>query len=402
MYKNQQSIPRTFLISVILFFLSAFTVVESKPTARVINGNPALIKDFPWMVYLFINNADGSGKRECGGSLIDKQWILTAAHCFLNEGDTDIDLNFGRYVSVLLNSNKLTPTDKESKIIKSSFVITHPRFNPETLEFDMALLKLSEPVTIEPIALLSADKHNFPTVGSKATILGWGATRLSDRNTAIRFSNDLLKADQGIVSSEFCKSSYGGENFIANEMICANGLTSTDKTDTCIGDSGGPMVIEQNGHFVQVGVTSFGGGQGVLCGSPAVPGVYTRISSFIDYITEHIPTVQVRTLKVKNSSLACVGASVDTGLNINIPCLMVGDSPYEAVLNKTETEGFSWSWDKALTKSSCVQNVKKCTTVDDKLGLVVKGDTGVTGVLKFEGDAEKEQYNWRFERAFIE
>lgn len=401
MYNKRFIVVNIFLILMGVFSFSSLSLAESKITSRVINGKPALINDFPWMVYLFINDKDGGGGRECGGTLIDKEWVLTAAHCFLNSDEDKIDSSLGGYVSVLLNSNTLMSVDNGAKIIQSSSVIIHPNFDPFTLDFDIALLKLSQPVVEQPIALLLTDSLSLPTVNSKVTILGWGATKVSASNKAIGFSNTLLKADQLIVSSKFCENAYKGSGLITNNMICANGITLTDTTDTCIGDSGGPLVIKQNDHFIQVGVTSFGGSD-VICGEPRIPGVYTRLSTFIDYITQHIPSVQVRTLDVKKAPPTCAKASMDAELNINMSCIIVDNKAYGAVLDKTSKQGYSWSWAGKLTNSSCIQSLQTCSTVNADLGLMVKTDSGMTGILKFDGNVEQGQYIWRLGRAYTE
>ena len=398
MYCYRHFSIHSFLATFVL--LTLCTTVESKPTSRVINGKPAEIENFPWMVYLFVNDENDRGHRECGGSLIDQQWVLTAAHCFLNDDDDKINLNLGSHVSVLVNSTTLTPMSQGAKRVQSAFVIVHPEFNPITLEFDLALLRLSEPVTEEPITLLSDD--GLSMVDTEVTVVGWGATALNGQNTAINFSNTLLKTEQLIVSNEFCQSVYTGSSHITDNMICANGVSANDSSDTCTGDSGGPMAIQQNNTFIQVGITSFGGANGVLCGSSTVPGVYTRISPFIDYITQYVPNVKLSALYAKRGSALCTAATVDPALNINIPCVMMNNGAYEATLNKTEKEGFSWSFEGVLNQSRCFQDLKKCTTVDDQLGLTVKGEAGVTGILKFEGNIEKNHYLWGFERAFVE
>jgi secreted trypsin-like serine protease len=400
MQNKKVFIANALLASSILFILSAFTLVEAKPTPRVINGQLDRKNDLSWMAYLYINDKDNNGVRECGGSLIDKEWILTAAHCFLNSSGGKIDLSLGGDVSVLLNSMTLVPVSQGAKIIKSLHVVVHPDFDPATLDFDIALVKLSQPVTLTPISLLSANDLRTPTAGAASVVFGWGATRVNVSNEATDFPNVLLRANQLIVSNEFCENSY---NLITSNMMCANGLTPMDISDTCIGDSGGPLVIKQNNTFIQVGITSFGGGgSGVLCGAPDVPGVYTRISRFTDYITQHIPRIKMQEVGVKKSLGACERATVDARSNINIPCVMLNGSAYEAVLDKVSTEGYVWSWSGALASSRCSQNEKACVTVGNNIDLTIKEASGITALLTFEGDTEKKQYRWRFERAFVE
>ena len=92
----------------------------------------------------------------------------------------------------------------------------------------------------------------------------------------------MQKAEVTEISIDQCKKSFINDKIdIVDSQLCALNLVKT--ADTCQGDSGGPIQIFKDGQYFVVGVTSFGKG----CGSPS-PGIYTRVSSFIDWIEEII------------------------------------------------------------------------------------------------------------------
>ena len=93
----------------------------------------------------------------------------------------------------------------------------------------------------------------------------------------------MQKAQVSELTVEQCQKSFADDKLeFVDSQLCA--LNEKKSVDTCQGDSGGPIQIEKDGQFFIVGITSYGKG----CGSPGIPGIYTRVSSFIDWIEERI------------------------------------------------------------------------------------------------------------------
>ncbi|KAI4589597.1 hypothetical protein MJG53_000646 [Ovis ammon polii x Ovis aries] len=163
-------------------------------------------------------------------------------------------------------------------------IIYHSKYKPKRLGNDIALMKLAGPVTFnemtQPVCLPNSEE-NFPD-GKLCWTSGWGATE--DGGDA---SPVLNHAAVPLISNKVCnhRDVYGG--IISPSMLCAGYLKGG--VDSCQGDSGGPLVCQERRVWKLVGATSFGIG----CAEVNKPGVYTRITSFLDWIHEQMESRKV-------------------------------------------------------------------------------------------------------------
>ncbi|HEV3364804.1 MAG TPA: serine protease [Acidimicrobiia bacterium] len=230
-----------------------------RPGGDIIGGGPAAPGEFPFMAALLYEPAGGSdfNKQFCGGSLIAADWVLTAAHCVEDTAANQLAVAVGRR---LLNS-----TEGQRRNVSAVFV--HPRYgSPTANAHDAALLRLSSPVTgITPIVLAGPNDEALETANRMLTVIGWGTTRAGKPS----YPNELHKVDVPVVSDATCQGAYRASLDPATE-VCAGAPGS----DSCYGDSGGPLFANSTTD-IQVGIVSWGNG----CGKKRFPGVYAEVNN---------------------------------------------------------------------------------------------------------------------------
>jgi trypsin len=227
----------------------------------IVGGQPALKGELPFQVSL----QDSQG-HFCGGSLIKKNWVLTAAHC-VNDWSPSNKIIIGMH-----NRSDLSGTE----IFSAAKVISHPNYSDTTVDYDFALIQLNGESTHKAIALNTAEIE-IPALESANKIVAWtaGWGYLGDGSPP----DILQKVDVPLVKTEDCNAEKSYSGAITERMICA-GYSSGGK-DSCQMDSGGPLFITEGGDFKLIGVVSFGEG----CGMPDKFGVYAKVNVMIDWIT---------------------------------------------------------------------------------------------------------------------
>ncbi|XP_022220180.2 transmembrane protease serine 9 [Drosophila obscura] len=240
---------------------------------RIVGGINASPHEFPWIAVLF-----KSGKQFCGGSLITNTHILTAAHCVARMTSWDV----AALTAHLGDYNIRTDFEVQHVARRIKRLVRHKGFEFSTLHNDVAILTLSEPVPftheIQPICLpTSPSQQSRSYSGQVATVAGWGSLRENGPQPSI-----LQKVDIPIWANAECARKYGraAPGGIIDSMICAGQAAK----DSCSGDSGGPMIINDGGRYTQVGIVSWGIG----CGKGQYPGVYTRVTSLLPWIYKNI------------------------------------------------------------------------------------------------------------------
>jgi len=241
---------------------------NKKPFFYIVNGYEAVPHEFPFMAALM------NRKRQfCGGSLIDDNHILTAAHCVAHLSKSDV-----QHLRVRLGDHNIKSNGEAKHVEKRvKRVIRHIGFSSSTLHNDVAILTLEDSVeyssTIQPICL-AAGNNLF--INNKVTVAGWGTLSEGGSQPAT-----LMKVDVEVWTNEACRKSYGSSapGGITKHMLCA----SLPNQDSCSGDSGGPLFsCPRNGQCTQIGIVSWGIG----CAKREYPGVYTRVTEMQAWISK--------------------------------------------------------------------------------------------------------------------
>ncbi|KAM8844788.1 polyserase-2 [Spinachia spinachia] len=252
--------------------LSQLAVCGRPPlNTRIVGGEVAPSGNWPWQASL-----TRSGGHFCGGTLINSQWVLTAAHCFQPPSTRNLLVILGRQ-----NQQGSNPNEVQRTVLR---IINHPGYDPETNDNDISLLHLTSAVTftdyIQPVCLAAPGSSFYSGINSWVT--GWGTIGFG---VPLPPPRALMEVEVPIVGNRECNCNYGVGQ-ITDNMICA-GLR-TGGRDSCQGDSGGPLVSKQGGVWVQEGVVSFGR----ECALAGFPGVYTRVSQYQLWINSEISSNQ--------------------------------------------------------------------------------------------------------------
>ncbi|CAF1507269.1 unnamed protein product [Adineta ricciae] len=258
--------------------------------SRIVGGEPAVNHSWGWAASLRVF----SGIHICGGTILSPIYILTAAHCV---DDPEI-MNCNLKVAVGTD----TLTDDEGQRIPVERIYLHPQWTPKTNENDIAVLKLITPIeffntSVAKICFPSISVSlatKFPKTDSSLVAIGWGSTTTPDGDT----SNVLRQVTVQAIDSRERKCN----NSINNPTLQFCAAVSNGGKDTCLGDSGGPIMYfsEMHQRWMIAGITSYGRG----CAVSIYGGVYTRISMYIDWIKSITETYQIITIDENSAAMS--------------------------------------------------------------------------------------------------
>jgi secreted trypsin-like serine protease len=261
---------------------------------RILGGDIAPAGAWPWQVALVFAGDSPSQGQFCGGTIIASLWVLTAAHCVVDEAeDQTLNLAAPDMIDVLVGTNDLAADDGER--LQVAAIYTHPGYDPLRFDNDIALIKLaSAPIhpeaTAIPLSTLASEQRFSPT-GAQAVVTGWG--RLLDG----RYPNELRQVQIQILDRASCNRGGGGApepgititGPITENMICSGARIGT--RGSCNGDSGGPLVVAiDDNRYLQVGIVSWGYEANTAsgCDTSAAFDAYTRVARYQDWISETI------------------------------------------------------------------------------------------------------------------
>lgn len=230
---------------------------------RIINGAEARPHSHPWQVKVVKTNGRSVGN--CGGSLINSQWVLTAAHCLSDDN---------MKMSVQLGAHDYTRLEEGKVSVAVERMVGHADYDKRRIVNDIALLKLAHPVAfsdqIQPVCLPKSDPEPQTSI-----ISGWGKTNDQDGS-----SSDVLMQVAGKLNDRAVCRKFG----IDEKQICFGSEGSKGFKSSCQGDSGGPLTTQRaDGARVLNGVTSFGSAETCYDHS-----VYVNVYAYLDWIEQNM------------------------------------------------------------------------------------------------------------------
>ncbi len=267
-------------------------IVTEPVQPDIVGGDEATPGEYPFMVDIYMSvyvtyysypfTYYGWQPVNCAGTLIDAEWVLTAAHCF---DLVRVQNNLGYWLTgypqvddltLSIGLHDLNSGAGEQYSAKAVFV--HRDYNDDVKVHDVALVRLDRPSIYPPVELAGpADLDRYPA-GTTATAIGWGRTGEDDPGSDV-----LMEVDLPVVSESICAIAYPPPDpyFHAAYQMCAGDVIDGG-IGPCMGDSGGPLLVPRPGGWLQVGVINWGRG----CARVGSPGIYAEVAAYRPWMNE--------------------------------------------------------------------------------------------------------------------
>uniref|UniRef100_A0A1L8EBE2 Putative trypsin-like serine protease n=1 Tax=Haematobia irritans TaxID=7368 RepID=A0A1L8EBE2_HAEIR len=236
------------------------------PNGRIINGHPAVKGEAPFIVSL------KTSSHFCGGSIIDKHWVITAAHC----------LTFAKFEVIAGLYDRADESDVQVRQVNYKQLFPHEKYRNDDFPYDIGLIYIEEPFDLNalsrdgsaPVAPIKLPSGKYEQVG-RGKLFGWG------RDNTGYLSSTLQTLDVDVIDYAKCKTLVPITSPLEEGNICSHTAGTSD--GACNGDSGGPLVMNTKDGYELVGLVSWGYKP---CSSTEYPSIYTNVSHYKQWVID--------------------------------------------------------------------------------------------------------------------
>ena len=263
---------------------------DNGPSPRVVNGEQGSMAEWPFLVALAKKSTfETQGfliAQFCGGTLVSDTLVVTAAHCVRGRKPADLVVGSpgpsGALSGLTLQVRDVTGIE------------IYPDYDPRSFAGDIAVITLDLPLAGIPTLSPATPDEAKTLAAARATVrvAGWGATNKTEpwkfpdvfrTGDLTAFPKSSCGGGKDFVIDGITFSGYGPSDVDPAAMLCADGVRNGRPVDACVGDSGGPLVGGTGDGRRLVGIVSWGL---EVCGSPRGPGIYTRVSTYADFLAD--------------------------------------------------------------------------------------------------------------------
>jgi len=280
------------MLLLLLLFLTGYCFSASDSSAVKGGAKPIVPHQYPWLLGVRIKASGFFENTTCGASLLpirdgllESDMALAAAHCLIFPRDIFI-FAAGTYIpkaliTITAGDHSLTKNDSTEQKVQVAEMVNHENYDRESNNNDIAVIKLAQPVlfneVIQPVKL--ARKGDTVKQGSKCTVAGWGYI------DNVNIPDVPYHINLTVWSDDFCTRKHNS-SYNASNMLCAS--PGENLPGHCLYDSGSALLCptSDDNKLTAFGIVSFGGGGD--CESRQLPGGYTKVSSFEDWIEEKV------------------------------------------------------------------------------------------------------------------
>ncbi|XP_053695743.1 trypsin-1-like [Sabethes cyaneus] len=265
----------SFQLTVALLFAASLACVSSRSAPRIVGGDEARQHEFPYQISLQwnFNQTDKPVLHFCGGSLLNENFVLTAAHCRTSYSDDG-------YIEVVAAEHDTSVHEgSEQRRLVKTFTI-HEKYPGGVAPNDIAVIRVNKPFELNDKVKAVQLPKKFEQFEGDVMLSGWGSV---STDVVPDYPEKLRKAVLPLVEYDTCLSLWDFSLALEDSSVCAGPLDGSKSG--CSADSGGPLVKQLGDEVVQVGVVSWGA---VPCGTARKPTVFAGVASYIDWIEDKL------------------------------------------------------------------------------------------------------------------